>query len=132
MPRPQRGEVWTVRFDPAVGAEIQKIRPAVVLGMDSIGRLPLKIVVPITDWKPLFATFAWFVHIPPTTENGLNKDSGPDAFQVKSLSEARFQSRLGELLPDQLDDIAAAVAACIGAHEDIPTMPLSSTITAAN
>ncbi len=86
-----------------------------MLGTDSVGRLPLKIVVPFTDWKPLFATFAWFVHIPPTPENGLNKDSGADAFQVKSVSETRFLNRLGDLLPDQLDDIAAAVAACIGA-----------------
>lgn len=59
MPRPLRGEVWTVRFDPAEGAEIQKIRPAVVLGMDSIGRLPLKIVVPITDWKDA----DWFMSV---------------------------------------------------------------------
>ena len=115
MPRPLRGEVWNVRFDPAEGAEIQKVRPAVVLGMDSVGRLPLKIVVPITDWKPLFATFAWFVRLTPTLQNGLNKDSGADAFQVKSLSERRFLDKLGELPPAQIDDIAAAVAACIGA-----------------
>src|SRR5205807_1851834 len=99
MPRPKRGEVWNVRFDPAVGAEIQKVRPAVVLSlsMDSVGRLPLKIVVPITDWKLAFAHFAWFVHLPATADNGLTKDSGADAFQVKSLSEARFLDKLGEL-----------------------------------
>jgi len=28
---PRRGEVWLVRFDPAVGAEIKKTRPALVL-----------------------------------------------------------------------------------------------------
>lgn len=115
MPTPKRGEVWRVRFDPAVGAEIQKIRPAVVVGMDSIGRLPLKIVVPVTDWKPAFANFAWFVHVPATPHNGLAKDSGADAFQVKSVSETRFLDRLGELTAGQLDDIAAAVAACVGA-----------------
>ena len=32
MARPLRGEVWNVRFDPAEGAEIQKVRPAVVRG----------------------------------------------------------------------------------------------------
>ena len=115
MPRPKRGEVWNVRFDPAVGAEIQKIRPAVVLSMDSVGRLPLKIVVPITDWKPTYANFAWFVHLPATLDNGLTKESGADAFQVKSLAEARFLDKLGELTISQLDDIAAAVAACVGA-----------------
>ena len=38
---PLRGEVWNVRFDPSVGAEIKKIRPAVVLSEDAIGKLPL-------------------------------------------------------------------------------------------
>jgi mRNA interferase MazF len=97
MARPKRGEVWNVRFDPAVGAEIQKVRPAVVVGIDSVGRLPLKIVVPITDWKPTFASFAWFVPLRAAPANGLTKDSGADAFQVKSLSEVRFLHRLGEL-----------------------------------
>ena len=52
MPMPLRGEVWKVNFSPSVGAEIQKVRPAVVLSLDVVGRLPLRIVVPITDWKP--------------------------------------------------------------------------------
>ena len=41
-PTPSRGEVWLVDFDPAVGAEIQKVRPALVISLDSIGRLPLR------------------------------------------------------------------------------------------
>ena len=51
-PIPKRGEVWLVDFDPAIGAEIQKVRPAVIINVDSIGRLPLRMVVPVTDWKP--------------------------------------------------------------------------------
>ena len=115
MPRPKRGDVWNIGFDPAVGAEIQKVRPAVVLSTDSVGRLPLKIVVPITDWKSSYANFAWFVHLPATPDSGLTKDSGADAFQVKSLAEARFLVKLGELKGSQLDEIASAVAACVGA-----------------
>ena len=115
MPRPKRGEVWNVRFDPAVAAEIRKVRPAVVISMDSVGRLPLKVVVPITDWKAAFASFAWFVYLPSTPDNGLTKDSGADAFQVKSISESRFLDKLGDLTAMQLDGIAAAVAACVGA-----------------
>jgi mRNA-degrading endonuclease toxin of MazEF toxin-antitoxin module len=37
-PTPSRGEVWLVDFDPAIGAEIQKVRPALVISLDSIGR----------------------------------------------------------------------------------------------
>jgi mRNA interferase MazF len=47
-PIPKRGEVWLVDFDPAIGAEIRKVRPAVIISMDTMGRLPLRMVVPIT------------------------------------------------------------------------------------
>jgi mRNA interferase MazF len=69
-PIPSRGEVWLVDFDPAVGAEIQKIRPALVISVDAIGRLPLRMVVPLTDWKPQYAHFPWFVLIPADANNG--------------------------------------------------------------
>jgi mRNA-degrading endonuclease toxin of MazEF toxin-antitoxin module len=45
----------------------------------------------------------------------LAKDSGADAFQVKSVSETRFLDRLGELTPGELDDIANAIGICVGA-----------------
>src|SRR5439155_3967687 len=94
---PRRGDVWLVDFDPAVGAEIRKARPAVVVSVDSVGRLPLRIVVPVTDWKPAYAGYAWFVELPVSPDNKLHKDSGADAFQVKSVSENRFVSRLGHI-----------------------------------
>ncbi len=49
-PNPRRGEIWDICFDPSLGAEIQKTRPAVV-NIESVGRLPLRMVVPLTDWK---------------------------------------------------------------------------------
>ena len=51
-PTPNRGEVWRIRFDPAEGDEIKKVRTAVVVSENAVGRLRLKIVVPITEWKP--------------------------------------------------------------------------------
>jgi mRNA interferase MazF len=92
-----RGEIWEVEFRPAVGAEIQKTRPAVVMNVPEVGRLPLCIVVPVTEWKPAFAQFSWFVQLPPTADNGLIKESGADAFQVKSVSEFRLLRRLGRI-----------------------------------
>jgi mRNA interferase MazF len=114
-PAPKRGDVWLVNFDPSAGAEIRKVRPAVVLTVSGIGRLPLQIVVPLTEWKTHYANASWFVFLPASPTNGLSKDSGADAFQVKSLSETRFVKRLGEVTAQQLDDIAAAVALCVGA-----------------
>jgi mRNA interferase MazF len=109
-----RGEVWRIRFDPAEGDEIKKIRTGVVISENAIGRLRLKIVVPITEWKSRYALYPWFVHLAPTPSNGLTKDSGADAFQVKSVSETRFLGRLGDLTPGELDDIANAIAVCVG------------------
>ena len=114
MTTPKRGEVWRIRFDPAEGDEIRKVRMAVVLSEDRIGRLRLKIVVPITEWKPAYARHSWFVRLVPTPNNGLTKESGADAFQVKSISENRFLERVGELAPGELDEIACAIAICVG------------------
>jgi mRNA interferase MazF len=114
-PQPKRGEIWQVQFDPSIGAEIRKRRPAVVMNLEGIGRLPLRIVVPITDWQSAFEGFSWFVFLPASTDNGLSKDSGADAFQVKSVSESRFVRKLGVVTDDQLDEIASAIALCVGA-----------------
>ncbi len=46
-----RGEIWTLNLNLTVGAEIRKTRPVVVVSDDEIGVLPLKIIVPVTDWK---------------------------------------------------------------------------------
>ena len=114
-PAPKRGEIWMIDFDPSIGAEIQKVRPAVVISVDRVGRLPLRLVVPITDWKTQYAGYPWFVELPVTPANGLSKDSGADAFQIKSISLSRFVQRLGEVTTAQLDEIAEAVALCVGA-----------------
>ena len=114
-PTPNRGEIWLVDFDPAVGAEMQKVRPALVISVDSVGRLPLRMVVPLTDWKPQYMGFPWFVLIPANTENGLSKDSGADAFQTKSVSLTRFVRSVGTVTATQIDEVASAVALCVGA-----------------
>ena len=110
----KRGEIWMVNFNPSVGSETRKVRPAIIVGVDTIGRLPLRIVVPITEWKTPYAHFPWFVFLAPSPLNGLMKDSGVDAFQVKSVSEARFVRRLGDVTSGQLDDIASAIGLCVG------------------
>lgn len=109
-----RGEVWEVEFRPAVGAEIRKTRPAVVMSVPEVGRLPLCIVVPVTEWKPAFGQLSWFVRLPRAPENGLQKESGADAFQVKSVSEGRLLRKLGHITAEQTEQIAAAIALCVG------------------
>jgi len=40
---PKRGEVWLVNFDPTIGTEIKKKRPAVIISSDAVGILPIKL-----------------------------------------------------------------------------------------
>ncbi|MCA2669051.1 MAG: type II toxin-antitoxin system PemK/MazF family toxin, partial [Microcystis sp. M114S2] len=82
---PKRGEIWLVNFDPTVGAEIKKLRPAVVISSDSVGKLPIKLIAPITDWKTYFSANFWHVKIEPNSINGLNKASAIDTLQLRGV-----------------------------------------------
>jgi mRNA interferase MazF len=47
---PKRGEVWWVNFDPSLGSEVQKVRPAIVVSNDSANKhLDRFQVVPLTS-----------------------------------------------------------------------------------
>lgn len=109
-----RGDIWLVNFDPTIGDEIQKTRPAAVMSLNAAFRHRLQIVVPITSWQAKFASDFWMVRLNATIVNGLDNDSTANAFQVRSLSENRFMRQLGVLTADELDEIAAAIAVCIG------------------
>jgi mRNA interferase MazF len=105
-----RGEVWLLNLDPTVGSEIRKTRPVVIVNDDEVGILPLKVVVPLTDWKIRYENVVWMTRIVPNEENGLMKVSAADAFQVRSVSQERFVRRLGTLSIEDLDDITEALS----------------------
>jgi mRNA interferase MazF len=110
----KRGEIWQVSFDPTIGAEIRKSRPAVIISTDAVGTLALRVVVPLTGWQTDFAHAPWMIRIDPSSGNGQTKASAADAFQVKSLSLRRLTRRLGAVTPSELDTIVRAVGRVIG------------------
>jgi mRNA interferase MazF len=113
MIEPKRGEIWEVDFYNQAGQEIQKLRPALVVSHDEIGRIGLRIVVPVTGRKKEHDQIAWLVRIDPDSSNGLTKRSSLDASQVKSVSVERFQNHIGRIKDAQVDEVIKAIRLCI-------------------
>mgnify|MGYP006286394941 CR=1 FL=1 len=101
----KQSEVWILNLDPTIGAEIKKTRPVIVVNDDALGKLPLKVIVPVTDWKEKYSIAPWMIKIEPDSSNGLSKDSAADCFQVRSVSKDRFVRKIGQVPDIVLDDI---------------------------
>jgi len=112
-PPPKRGEIWRVGFDPTVGSEIKKTRPAVVISSDAVGKLPVRLVAPFTGWQEHFEGNLWHIQVSPTAQNGLEKESAADALQVRSVDTSRFTEKLGRMHPPRLEEVVTAVALVI-------------------
>ncbi len=110
----RKGDVWLINLDPTIGAEIKKTRPAVIVSEDAIGVLPLKVVVPVTDWKDRYAVAPWMVRLDPDDQNKLDKTSAADCFQVRSVSQERFVRLIGSLPRLRMVEIEIALARVLG------------------
>ena len=112
--KPKRGEIWLVSFEPQVGAEIMKTRPAVILTVTVYSNTPFRVVVPIRDYKEFHDKASHLILLEPEQENGLSKKSSVDCLQVKSFAMERFIHKLGKVTADELNEITVAVGMSIG------------------
>ena len=106
----KQSEIWLINLDPTIGAEIKKTRPAIIVSDDSLGKLPLKIIVPITDWKDKYIIAPWMIQINPNKINGLTKISSADCFQVRSVSEDRFVRKIGVVSDIIMEEIRGGLS----------------------
>jgi mRNA interferase MazF len=106
--------VWLINLDATVGADAHQTRPAVIVSDDGVGALPLRVVVPLIEWKDHYMVAAWIVKLETTTDNGLSQTSAADAFQVRSVSQERLARQLGKLSDDELRQLSKALAMVLG------------------
>ncbi len=106
----KQGEIWLVSLDPTVGAEIKKTRPAIIVNDNTLGRLPLKVIVPQTDWKDRYEVAPWMVKIVADKQNKLTKDSSADCFQIRSVAEERCIKILGQVGNETMEKIRDGLA----------------------
>ncbi|MBD2385290.1 type II toxin-antitoxin system PemK/MazF family toxin [Cylindrospermum sp. FACHB-282] len=110
---PKRGEVYLVNFDPTVGAEIKKTRPALILQNDvSNQHSPITVVAAITSQftEPLYPTEV-LIKVP---EGGLQIDSVVLLNQIRSIDRQRLIKRLGILPPAIMEQVDKAIQISLG------------------
>jgi len=110
---PKRGEVFLVSFDPTIGREIRKTRPALILQNDIANRYsPITIVAAITSRyeEPLYPTEV-LVKAP---EAGLSTDSVVLLNQVRSIDKRRLIKRLGRLHKESICKVERALEISLG------------------
>ena len=113
MSFPRRGEIYVVSFDPTVGHEIQKTRPAVIIQNDVSNRYsPMTIVAAISS------QFADPPHprevIIHPGKSGLSQTSAAVLNQIRSVDRKRLIKRLGIVDATTLSKIDDALRISLG------------------
>ena len=98
----ERGEIWWINLDPAVGREIKKRRPCVVLSANEINRFRATPVVFPLSSSPQAA--------PPVVLAlpSAGKDSVAVVDQIRAVDKKRFVSRAGNLSESDLRQLEVA------------------------
>jgi mRNA interferase MazF len=100
---PRRGELWWVSFDPSVGGEIQKTRPAIVISNDSANAaLNRVIVVPVSSQVAKLYPGEALI-----TLNGEQRKAMAD--QIMTVSKQRLKNRVGILAHSDIAAVEGAV-----------------------
>jgi len=99
----KRGEVWWINFDPSLGGEIQKQRPAVIISNDASNKhLNRVTAVPITsNVEKLYPSEAYI------TLNGEQRKALAD--QITTVSKARLKNMMGRLASADMKKIEQAI-----------------------
>ena len=111
--RTRRGEVYLVSFDPTIGSEIRKTRPALVLQNDIANRFsPITIVAAISSKfrDPPYPTDV--ILGPP--EGGLEIPSAVLLNQLRSIDKRRLLKRLGIVRPETMERVDRALSISLG------------------
>ncbi len=103
----KRGEIFLVNFDPTVGAEVKKTRPALVVSNDiSNTHSPLVSISPITS--NVTKVYSFEVEIPPRT-GGLQTRSKAMVNQTRAVDKIRLIRKMGSLPPQIMTDVDRAL-----------------------
>ena len=104
---PRRGEVWWVRLDPALGSEIAKTRPCVIVSSSIINQRRRTVVVVPLSTSPKAS--------PPllVPVRCAGRDVVAVIDQIRAVAKERLDQLMGELSPEHLDAVVEALGAIL-------------------
>lgn len=108
-----RGEIFLIEFDPAVGHEIKKTRPAIVIQNDTANSYsPITIVAAITSKfdDKLYPTEVLIR----TGEAGLKQDSVVALNQIRTIDKSRIVKKIGRVNALTLKRVDVALKISVG------------------
>lgn len=110
---PKRGELYIVNFDPTIGSEIKKIRPALILQND-IGNhySPITIVAAITSYSD-GTIYPTEVLIDPP-DGGLAEKSIILLNQIRTVDKRRLIKKSGSLKQETMEKVNRAIEISLG------------------
>ena len=116
MTWPRRGDIYLVDFDPTVGAEIRKTRPALVIQNDIANRhSPITIVAAVTS-QVGDRTYPTEVVVK-TSDSGLSIDSVVLLNQIRSIDRRRLIRRVGNAGAETMVRVNRALSLSVGLSE---------------
>ncbi len=102
-----RGDVYLVDFEPSVGAEIRKKRPAMIISCDEANKhLRTVMVIPFSSKTEKVYPFEVLVS---KEQSGLNIDSKLKIPQIRAVDKARLLKYIETLNDELLSDIEKAI-----------------------
>ncbi len=112
----KRGDIYLVNFDPTLGSEVQKTRPALILQNDTANQYsPITIVAALTSKfdDNIYPTEV-FIKSP---EGGLGIDSVILLNQIRSIDKQRLVKRIGKLDSVTMIQVDYAIQISLGLVE---------------
>jgi len=113
---PRRGEIYLTALDPALGHEIKKTRPALVIQNDVTNRYGMTTIVAAITSKVSLIPYPNEVVIQPGT-TGIQVVSTVRLDQIRTVDRSRLLRRLGRVERDLMHKINEAISISLGLVE---------------